>query len=67
MTDHPESNSEDMEEVEGVATDEEQPVEDENLQKLREVPVGTNDPNIVGDVGPFDVPPGRDPHKEGEL
>ena len=30
------------------------------LDKLRAVPVGTNDPNIVGDAGPLDVPPGRD-------
>ena len=38
------------------------PVEDENvLDKLREMPVGTNDPNIVGDAGPTDIPPGADP------
>jgi hypothetical protein len=31
------------------------------LDRLRDAPVGTNDPNIVGDVGPTDVPPGEDP------
>ena len=30
------------------------------LDRLRDSPVGFNDPNIVGDAGPFDVPPGRD-------
>ena len=31
------------------------------LEPFRHVPVGTNDPNIVGDAGPFDTPPGHDP------
>ena len=31
------------------------------LEELREMPVGTNDPNIIGDAGPTDVPPGSDP------
>jgi hypothetical protein len=31
------------------------------------MPVGTRDPNIIGDAGPFDVPPGTDPPQEGEL
>jgi hypothetical protein len=31
------------------------------LEELREMPVGTNDPNIIGDAGPLDVPPGSDP------
>ncbi len=36
--------------------------DDENLlEQLREMPVGTNDPNIIGDAGPTDVPPGTDP------
>ena len=34
---------------------------EEILEELREMPVGTNDPNIVGDAGPTDVPPGSDP------
>lgn len=32
---------------------------------MRGTGVGVEDPNIVGDVGPTDVPPGRDP--EGGL
>jgi hypothetical protein len=31
------------------------------LDRLRDAPTGTNDPNIVGNVGPTDVPPGEDP------
>jgi hypothetical protein len=37
------------------------------IEELREMPVGTNDPNIIGDAGPLDVPPGSDPPEEGEL
>ena len=40
------------------------PPEDEDeglLDKLRDMPVGTEDPNIIGDAGPTDVPPGPDP------
>lgn len=29
--------------------------------KMRDVGVGTEDPNIVGDAGPVDIPPGKDP------
>ena len=36
------------------------------LEELREMPVGTRDPNIIGDAGPYDVPPGTDP-PEGLL
>lgn len=44
------------------------PVErDGALDAMREMPVGTNDPNIVGDVGPTDVPPGTDPERQGAL
>lgn len=31
------------------------------IERLRGTGVGVEDPNIVGDVGPTDVPPGRDP------
>ena len=31
------------------------------LDKLRDMPVGAADPNIIGDAGPTDVPPGTDP------
>lgn len=34
---------------------------DSPLDRMRDLPVGTNDPNIVGDVGPTDIPPGTDP------
>jgi hypothetical protein len=44
-----------------------EPLEEDEFEPFRESPVGTNDPNIVGDVGPFDTPPGRDPEPEGAL
>lgn len=47
---------------EGTETDEESAVE-----ALRGMPVGTNDPNIVGDAGPLDVPPGTDPPQDGSF
>lgn len=31
------------------------------IDRLRDMPVGLEDPNIVGDVGPTDIPPGEDP------
>lgn len=37
------------------------------LDRLRGTGVGVEDPNIVGDVGPTDIPPGRDPGTEGSL
>ena len=37
------------------------------LDRLRGTGVGVEDPNIVGDVGATDVPPGRDPDTEGGL
>ena len=40
---------------------------DDVIDDLREMPVGTNDPNIVGDAGPLDIPPGSDPPQEGQL
>ena len=33
---------------------------DSILDRLRDSPVGVNDPTIVGDAGPTDVPPGSD-------
>jgi hypothetical protein len=35
------------------------------IDRLRGTGVGVEDPNIVGDVGPTDIPPGRDPHGDG--
>lgn len=38
------------------------------LDRMREMPVGTLDPNIIGDAGPTDVPPGSDrPAADEEL
>lgn len=37
---------------------------DTALERMRGTGVGTEDPNIVGDAGPTDVPPGRDPDPE---
>lgn len=38
------------------------------LDRMRDMGVGTEDPNIIGDAGPTDVPPGSDPHGDaGEL
>jgi prolyl oligopeptidase len=42
--------------------------EDESLiDRLRGTGVGVEDPNIVGDVGPTDIPPGRDPDSDDGL
>lgn len=41
---------------------EEEPTEGRSLlDRLRGTGVGVEDENIVGDVGPTDVPPGKDP------
>lgn len=37
------------------------------IDRLRGSGVGVEDPNIVGDVGPTDIPPGRDPDTDGDL
>ena len=47
----------DGEEPGGAATEQEPSI----LERLRGSGVGTEDPNIVGDAGPTDVAPGRDP------
>lgn len=39
---------------------EDEPLEEDELEPFRDIPVGTNDPNIVGAIGPFDKPPGAD-------
>lgn len=43
-----------------VADDGDAAEREDIFEPFRDVPVGTNDPNIVGDVGPTDVAPGRD-------
>jgi hypothetical protein len=35
------------------------------IDRLRGTGVGVEDPNIVGDAGPTDIPPGRDPGGDG--
>lgn len=41
---------------------------DESLiDRLRGTGVGVEDPNIVGDVGPTDIPPGSDGEGDGLL
>jgi hypothetical protein len=41
---------------------------DESLiDRLRGTGVGVEDPNIVGDVGPTDIPPGDDGEGDGLL
>ena len=52
---------EDAQDVENAAIE----IEEPTLDRMRGTGVGVEDPNIVGDVGPTDVPPGRDP--EGGL
>ena len=37
------------------------PEDEDLLDQLRDMPVGVNDPNVIGDAGPTDVPPGTDP------
>ena len=37
------------------------------LDRLRVTGVGVEDPNIVGDVGPTDIPPGSDGQGDGLL
>jgi hypothetical protein len=44
-----------------MTTDDSDTTDDGALDRMRDAPVGTNDPNIVGDVGPTDIPPGQDP------
>lgn len=38
----------------------------ERLDRFRGTGVGVEDPNIVGDPGPEDDPPGADPEVEGD-
>jgi hypothetical protein len=35
--------------------------EEDLIDQLRQMPVGVNDPHLIGDAGPTDVPPGTDP------
>jgi hypothetical protein len=40
------------------------PVYERLVEGMRGAGVGTEDPNIVGDAGPTDVTPGKDPDPE---
>ena len=41
--------------------------EESLIDRLRGTGVGVEDPNIVGDVGPTDIPPGSDGEGDGLL
>jgi len=41
--------------------------EESLIDRLRGTGVGVEDPNIVGDVGPTDIPPGSDGPGDGLL
>lgn len=64
MTGPPGGNPLVMENEPGDTTPERDPEErglmEKIVDKARGTGVGTEDPNIVGDVGPTDVPPGKD-------
>jgi hypothetical protein len=47
-----------------IGADEDQSLLESVIERARGTGVGTEDPNIVGDVGPTDVPPGKDPDPE---
>lgn len=60
---HPDLPADEVDEVEEVQEGQEAGFEDKQrlLDRFRGTGVGVEDPNIVGDVGPTDVPPGQDP------
>jgi len=50
-----------MDDTEDLKSPEEEPEKKGLLDRMRGSGVGVEDPNIVGDVGPTDIPPGADP------
>jgi hypothetical protein len=46
------------------AGSETKPIYERLAEGMRGAGVGTEDPNIVGEAGPTDVPPGQDPDSE---
>jgi len=44
-----------------MADDADRDDEETLLDKARGLGVGTEDPNIIGNAGPLDIPPGSDP------
>ena len=56
-----EEEVDDAQEAEAAAIEiDEAELDDDALEGMRGTGVGVEDPNIVGDVGPTDIPPGRD-------
>ena len=51
----------------GYTTSVDENAGDSILDRLRNTGVGVEDPNIVGDVGPTDIPPGSDGVGDGLL
>lgn len=51
--------------AEGVPDQAAEDHEEGFADRARHSGVGVEDPNIVGDVGPTDVPPGTDPESAG--
>ena len=48
----------------GEAVEEHEGIIETMVERMRGTGVGTEDPNIIGDAGPVDIPPGRDPDSE---
>ena len=59
MADEPRDEAQEAE-IAPVEIDEPE-LDPDALDGMRGTGVGVEDPNIVGDVGPTDVPPGQDP------
>jgi hypothetical protein len=59
MADEPRDEAQEVE-LAPVEIDEPE-LDPDALDGMRGTGVGVEDPNIVGDVGPTDIPPGRDP------
>lgn len=51
----------------GYTTPVDENADDSIVDRLRGTGVGVEDPNIVGDVGPTDIPPGADGEGDGLL
>jgi hypothetical protein len=51
---------EDLPEEEPFPGEDDEGVVETLVERMRGTGVGTEDPNIIGDAGPTDVPPGRD-------
>jgi hypothetical protein len=52
---------EDAVEGEGDVVEEHEGIIETMIERMRGTGVGLEDPNIIGDAGPTDVAPGRDP------